>query len=94
VIGIAAGELHEQALLDESFTPSSLQMLDSVMRDGAFSVSVPTLRGWRYFLEYKDSFEATHWTRCAQVPGNGRIKTLTAWASDVSQRFFQVRQEK
>ena len=57
----------------------------------AFSVSVPTVLGANYTLEYKNAFTDTDWTDVQTLPGTGGTITLTDSAATNSARFYRVR---
>lgn len=59
--------------------------------DTSFSVSVATVSGRNYSLEFKDALTASAWTALPAVPGDGTVKVLTDPAATASQRFYRVR---
>ena len=58
-----------------------------------FSVSVSTLSGAVYDLEYKANLRDADWTPVASVPGDGFVHVLADSAATGPQRFYRVRVE-
>lgn len=56
-------------------------------------LSVPTLTGKSYGLEYKDSLSAPEWTRLPTVSGTGGQSIITDPAPPGPQRFYRMREE-
>jgi alpha-tubulin suppressor-like RCC1 family protein len=90
VVGLAAGDYHTVALLSEE-PPVRFEVVGSGFGEPGFSVSLPTVRGHSYRLEFKELLAATSWTMLPPVPGDGAVKTLTDPAPFGSQRFYRVR---
>ena len=68
-------------------------LLTSVQRLGnSFAVSVPTLNGKTYTLEFKDSLSDPVWTSGAADLGDGITQTLVDANATGSRRFYRVRQ--
>ncbi len=59
----------------------------------AFSVSVSTVTGPNYTLEYKNAFTDTVWTAGQTLPGTGGTVTLTDAKATNAMRFYRVRVE-
>ena len=94
VIAIAAGFWHSLAItsVDPAFlAPPELRQL--IFTNQTLSVSVPTVRGRSYVLEYRNALDEASWSLCPPIPGDGTIKTLQAPSSAASQRFFRVRKQ-
>ncbi|MBI4661194.1 MAG: SMP-30/gluconolactonase/LRE family protein [Verrucomicrobia bacterium] len=68
-------------------------VLKGIRMGDRFQISIATLRGKTYVLEYKDSLNESEWKRVASVPGDGAVKFLTDPAATTSQRFYRVRVE-
>ena len=59
----------------------------------AFSVSVTTVTGLNYALQYKNAFTDTAWTAVQTVAGTGGTITLTDSAATNPTRFYRIRVE-
>ena len=60
---------------------------------GSFMLSVPTLGGTNYFLEYLNSLSSTNWISLPPTVGDGTDRILTDPNATGSQRFYRVRVE-
>jgi hypothetical protein len=65
-------------------------LLNPLLSNGVFSVSVDTLSGQNYFLEFKNSLTDTNWTALPPVSGDGTLKTLSDLSATSPQRFYRV----
>ena len=94
VAAIAGGRAHTVALLGAALPPHAPRLIPcSVSTGRAFSVSLPTVRGKTYYLEFKLSLSAPEWTTLSAVFGDGTVKILTDLDAPAPQRFYQVRVE-
>jgi hypothetical protein len=91
VTAIAAGGYHSLAFVGHP-TPGPLLGSSRCVGD-SFSVSVPTLRGKDYFLQYKNHLSDTNWTWLSGMVGNGANRSLTDTAANAPSRFYLVRQQ-
>jgi energy-converting hydrogenase Eha subunit E len=57
----------------------------------AFSISVPTVGGASYTLEYKNSFTDPDWIAAQTLPGTGTLITLTDNTATGPARFYRIR---
>jgi hypothetical protein len=88
------------------FTPAIFQTVDGqlsvastnvtqvsyqALANGAPGVSVPTVSGKTYILEYTDFVPSTNWTALPGVPGDGTTKLLNDPGPASPQRFYRVR---
>ncbi len=72
--------------------PSATQV--SYQTQGAtHGVTVPTVVGKNYILEFSDVIPGTNWTALPTVSGDGEIKTLSDPNPASPQRFYRVRIE-
>lgn len=62
-----------------------------VLRDGTFSVGVPTSEGHRYFLEFSE--DLSKWNSFAPVEGTGGVQILSDPKPDSARQFYRVRME-
>jgi len=62
-------------------------------RSGVFSVSLATVNGENYFLEFKNSLTEGRWTALPAVAGDGSVKTLVDSSATGPQGFYRVRVE-
>ena len=62
-------------------------------QDGVFQLSVPTLSGRLYILEFTDQLPATNWTDVQSASGNGTVRFLTDSSATNHQRYYRVRME-
>ncbi len=92
VVAIAAGAMHSLALV-RADPPPPLRLCGPRFQDSSFSVSLPTMEGKQYALEYKDSLAPGTWTTLPPIRGYGYglVRTITAPASS-SLRFFRAHQ--
>jgi uncharacterized delta-60 repeat protein len=58
--------------------------------DAKLTVSLPTVAGKSYTLEYKASLSDTNWIRVSDFSGDGTTKTVTDSQSQGRQRFYRV----
>jgi alpha-tubulin suppressor-like RCC1 family protein len=86
---VAAGDIHALALPGVLATT---QMASASWQGGNFTISLPTLSGRVYMLEYKDSLTDSDWKSFPLVPGNGEILNLTDSGPQAGHRFYRVRQ--
>jgi hypothetical protein len=91
VTAIAASGSHSLALMGRQ--PSGPRLNNPVRTGHLVSVSVPTLRGKAYFLQYKDHLTDPVWFSSGPILGNGALRTLTDPAVDPPCRFYRVRQQ-
>jgi len=61
------------------------------LQGSVFSVTVATLAGKSYTLEFKDTLDESTWTALPQVTGDGTDKTLTDPSAVGPHRFYRVR---
>jgi uncharacterized delta-60 repeat protein len=66
------------------------QLLNPVLSNNVFRVSVATLTGRSYFLEFKDSLNGSTWTALPGVAGDGTVKALMDPTASVPQRVYRV----
>ena len=59
---------------------------------GLFSLSVATLAGKTYTLEFKNALTDPSWSPVYSIVGNGTVRTLTDTNSGFDQRFYRVNQ--
>lgn len=69
------------------------QLFYPVLSNNTFSISVRTVSGWNYILEFKDALSQPDWTSLPAIPGDGSVKVLIDSATGVPQRFYRVRQQ-
>ena len=73
--------------------PSGLFLSQAALGGGTFGVTVPTVSGKTYILEYTDVLPGTNWVALPPVHGDGTTHQLTDPAPDSRQRFYRVRIE-
>jgi hypothetical protein len=92
VAAVVGGRAHTVALLGAAPLTEPLSLVPSqAPLGGAFSVSLPTVRGRTYFLECKESLSAPGWITLLAVFGDGTLKTLIDPSATAPQRFYKVR---
>jgi len=74
-----------------STNPPVAQILNPVLNDHIFSISVPTVTGFTYHLEYTDFASNPSWNPIGQVAGDGNVQVLSDSTATVSLRFYRVR---
>jgi hypothetical protein len=92
VIALAAGQQFSMALIGGATTSSGFTLSNPIRGAGSFSVSVSTISGKSYSLEYKDALSNSSWTGLPSVSGDGSVKTLTDSGASGTARFYRVRQ--
>ncbi len=85
VIAIADGTDHCLAIV-----APPLRLSNPRWQNGVFTVSVPTLAGKSYALQYKSGLLDSAWTPLPAVPGTGSILRLTDRSASSTQRFYRV----
>lgn len=62
-------------------------------KNGSFSASVQTVRGWRYTLEFTSDLAEPSWNSLPSVEGDGSVRLLSDPASGLPNRFYRLRLE-
>ena len=91
VVAIGAGSSHSLALI--GLRPPRPLLGNPVHNGAAFSLSVPTVRGKTYFLQYKNSLSDTGWLSVSVIAGDGGVRTLADPTAGAAHRFYRVRQQ-
>jgi hypothetical protein len=73
--------------------PSQAAIRNPTLRGNAFTVSISTILGSRYILEYTDSLRNSIWSESQALAGTGGSITLTDDTTAVSTRYYRVRIE-
>jgi hypothetical protein len=60
---------------------------------GTFRISVPSVTGRRYILEFSDSLAGANWRAVGAVAGDGSVKILRDPTATLQPRFYRVRVE-
>jgi hypothetical protein len=92
VISIAAGADHALAVVSDEFPVFNRQLQNPLKAQNNFSVTVPSLGGKVYALEFKNSFSPGPWTPLPLVAGIGGPLVLTDPGATNSFRIYRVRQ--
>ena len=66
---------------------------DVAYQDDVFRVSVPTLNGRTYTLQFIDQLPGTNWTDLQSVSGDGTLRVLIDSSVTNQQRFYRVRMQ-
>lgn len=93
VVAVAAGGSHSLALMSVGSSTDTLCLSNPAVQSNVFTVSVPTVRGRAYFLEYKDSVADPKWIIRPPLPGDGSTRQLADPFATTAQRFYRVRQQ-
>ncbi len=90
VVAIAVGP---QCMVIVDPSPPPLLISSAGVTNGLFQVTVPTISGRVYCLEYAAALPATNWTPLPLVAGNGRMRVLadSTAVTGTGQRFYRVR---
>jgi hypothetical protein len=64
-----------------------------VLTQNSFGLSVPTVSGKRYTLEYTDAIPTTNWIALPPVIGDGNVNVLADPAPAAQKRFYRVKVE-
>jgi outer membrane protein assembly factor BamB len=67
--------------------------INATLDGSGFTVSVPTLQGQIYRLEFRSSLNEVHWSPLAEVQGDGLLQQLVDPGPLSSHRFYRVRSE-
>jgi hypothetical protein len=89
VVAISAGDYHNIALVNQSPPVLHASATNLSWSAGGFSMSVPSISGHVYQLQYKPSVADEVWTSLPLVPGTGGKVTLTD-ASTSQGRVYRV----
>jgi len=81
------------ARLQNTITVPAPQLVNPVLSNGVFKVSLATVGGRSYFLEFKDALTGSTWTGLPAVQGDGTLKTLIDPSATGPRRFYRVRIE-
>jgi len=81
------------ARLEGDAVLSTPQLVNPVRSNGVFSVSLATVNGENYFLEFKNSLTEGSWTALPAVAGDGTVKTLVDSSASGPRGFYRVRVE-
>jgi hypothetical protein len=92
VISIAAGIDHALAVVSDEFPVFNRHLQNPVKTQNNFSVTVPSLVGKVYALEFNNSFSLGLWTALPLVAGTGGPLVLTDPGATNSFRIYRVRQ--
>jgi hypothetical protein len=90
VLAAAAGNAHTLLLVGAGRAAAPWLFLPAC-QGSQFSVSLQTLLGRNYALEYNGSLSATNWTTVCLVRGSGGLQALSDPSSAGLQRFYRVR---
>lgn len=69
------------------------RLAQPVVHDGWFSVRTRTADGWSYILERAEDLAESPWVTITNVPGNGRIQTMTDGPESRWRGFYRLRME-
>ena len=93
VVQIAAGLLHSLAVTNNAGLPLQAALVSPAVGTNSFSVSLPTLNGRVYQLEYKNFLEDTNWTPLFPLhAGNGAVQQFVDTTASAPSRFYRVRE--
>ena len=92
VVQVAGGTVHSLAAYGSGPPPASVLLSNAAMGTNGFSVSLPTLNGHVYRLEFKNSLTDTAWIGLPLTAGVGGLLSLTDSGPAALQRFYRVRQ--
>lgn len=92
VWAIGTGDQHCLVVLGKGPPLGPVRLANPRVTNRSFQVSVPTVRGRKYFLEFADSPAATRWTMLPPVWGDDTMRTLQDPNPAGRQRFYRVRQ--
>ena len=92
VIAIAAGEYDSVALIGNGPPMLQIPLINPAYNTNCFIVSLPTLSGRVYSLQYKNSLTETNWIASPLNAGNGKTIIVTDTNATNLQRFYRVRQ--
>ncbi|HXJ61342.1 MAG TPA: hypothetical protein VNU68_32260, partial [Verrucomicrobiae bacterium] len=67
------------------------RLFNAALAGDVFTVSVATVSGKDYVLQFKDALTESTWNELPSVRGDGTVKTLTDAAASAAQRFYRAR---
>jgi hypothetical protein len=91
---VSAGNYHSLALLGQP--PSAPAMVNPNWKKRVFNVSVSTIPGKAYFLQYANTPTGGPWqpvSGALGVSGNGALRTLSDPGANSTVRYYRVRQQ-
>jgi hypothetical protein len=92
VTAVAGGWNHSVALAGSPVLPPFT--VTNPRRTGSvFSLSVPSLNGNTYTLEYKNTLTSPTWTALSPIAGNGGMLTLSDSSATVPSRVYRVKRQ-
>jgi hypothetical protein len=71
--------------------PEDLRVSGGALEDGVFQLSLPTVSGRQYVLEFTDELPGTNWTELQLIDGDGTVRVLVDFSATNHQRFYRVR---
>ena len=78
------------ARLNGTTTVARPQLVNPLLSNGWFRVSVATATGMNYTLQFKTSLTGTNWTSLPVLAGNGNVMILSDPSATNSSRFYRV----
>jgi uncharacterized delta-60 repeat protein len=78
------------ARLQNSISVPAPTLVNPVLSNTTFRVSVATISGKSYILQFKNALTDTNWTSLPSVPGDGTVKIMTDNSATVARRFYRV----
>ena len=79
------------ALKGRALTAPIIQVLP--FNGTSFAFTFPSVFGFTYDVQYKDSIIDTNWLPLTSVPGDGATKTVAVPITSPSNRFYRLRVE-
>jgi hypothetical protein len=83
--------LPDAGWLDQVVFLGPPQLLSPALHGTSFSLTVPTVTGKTYYLEYKNDLSDATWIALPLVAGDGTAKVLTDPGATMPRRFYHVR---
>jgi len=71
--------------------PPAPKLLTPTLTGHTFSVTIPTVGGSTYYLEYRSSLSDTSWVTVGQVAGDGTVQVFSDASATDPRRFYRVR---
>lgn len=89
--GLDAGWLDEVTFMEQPPVIAPPTLMQPQISNGQFSVSIETIGGRPYILEYTESLPSDHWYALLEITGTGSIMRLVDPSPIRLQRYYRVR---
>jgi hypothetical protein len=81
------------ARLQNPITVPAPLLVNPILSNNVFKVSLDTVSGKSHVLQFKNSFSVSNWTALPAVTGDGTMKTLVDASATGTKRVYRVQVE-